>query len=88
MDRVLDQNDKLGFNQRELQYLGGTMLEGGSDTPSAVIIAFVHAMTKWPDVQTKAQKEIDAVIGEDRSPVWSDYAKLPLGASEVIRLLS
>jgi len=66
-----------------MAYLAGTMLEGGSDTSSAIIIAFVHAMTKWPEVLKKAQSEIDAIMGEDRSPVWEDYAKLPYVAATV-----
>lgn len=30
-----------------------------------------------PDIQKKAQAQIDAVVGPDRSPQWSDYARLP-----------
>ena len=30
-----------------------------------------------PDVQRKAQAEIDAVVGQDRLPNFSDQAKLP-----------
>lgn len=42
-----------------------------------MLLAFIHAMVKWDKVQKKAQEEIDSVIGEDRSPLWSDYEKLP-----------
>ncbi|KAK5019379.1 hypothetical protein LTR16_000571 [Cryomyces antarcticus] len=83
MDKVLDQNEKLNFNHHQLYFLGGVMMEGGSDTSSSIIIAFIHAMTKWPEVQKKAQQEIDAVVGDDRSPVWSDYSKLPYVAQTV-----
>lgn len=83
MDRVVDQNDKLGFTRHQLYFLGGTMMEGGSDTSSSIIIAFIHAMTKWPEVMRKAQREIDSVIGEDRTPVWEDYEKLPYVAATV-----
>lgn len=83
MDVVLDQNEKLGLSRHELYFLGGVMMEGGSDTSSAIIIAFIHAMTKWGNVLKKAQEEVDAVMGEDRSPVWSDYAQLPYVASIV-----
>jgi len=83
MDRIFEQQDKLDLSRHEMAYLAGTMLEGGSDTSSAVILSFVHAMTKWPEVQKKAQKEIDAIMGEDRSPVWEDYANLPYVAATV-----
>lgn len=83
MDNVLDQEEKLGLSNHQLYFLGGVLMEGGSDTTSALIIAFIHAMTKWGDVLVKAQKEIDSVVGEDRSPVWSDYEKMPYVATIV-----
>jgi cytochrome P450 len=83
MDKVLAQNEKLGFTRHQLYFLGGTMMEGGSDTSSSIIIAFLHAMTRWPEVMKKAQAEIDAVVGEDRTPTWGDYEKLPYVAATV-----
>ncbi len=83
MDRVLDQNEKLDLTRSQLYFLGGTMMEGASDTSSSIIIAAVQAWTKWPEVMRKAQKEIDSVMGEDRSPLWSDYAQLPYVAATV-----
>lgn len=83
MDIALDQNEKLGFTRHQLYFLGGVLMEGGSDTSSSIILAFLHAMTKWNDVLKKAQLEVDAVIGEDRTPVWSDYEQLPYVAAVV-----
>ena len=83
MDRVLDQRDKLELNKHQLYFLGGTMMEGASDTSSSIILSAVQAFVKWPEVMRKAQREIDSVIGEDRSPVWADYDKLPYVAATV-----
>ncbi|KND93031.1 Fumitremorgin C synthase, partial [Tolypocladium ophioglossoides CBS 100239] len=83
MDSLLDQEDKLGLSDHKLYFLGGVLMEGGSDTTSSLIIAFIHATTKWGNVLIKAQEEIDSVVGEDRTPVWSDYAKLPYVATIV-----
>ncbi|KIX96153.1 uncharacterized protein Z520_07931 [Fonsecaea multimorphosa CBS 102226] len=83
MDRVLDQKEKLELNRHQLYFLGGTMMEGASDTSSSIIIAAIQAFTKWPEVMRKAQQEIDSVMGEDRSPVWADYAQLPYVAATV-----
>jgi cytochrome P450 len=77
VDRVLDKGEKLELNHHNLYFLMGTVMEGGSDTTSSIIIAFIHAMTKWPEVLSKAQKEMDEVVGEDRTPTWEDYEGLP-----------
>jgi cytochrome P450 family 619 len=83
MDLLLDQGDKLELDRHQLYFLGGVLMEGGSDTTSSIIIAFIHALTKWGDVLRKAQEEIDSVVGEDRTPIWSDYAQLPYVATIV-----
>jgi hypothetical protein len=83
MDKVLDQVESekeasgMTYSDHELWFLGGTVTEGGSDTSASIITAFVQAMVAYPDVQRKAQAEIDGVVGEERSPTWEDYAALP-----------
>jgi cytochrome P450 len=84
IDGVLDQQEKLGLSQDEVNFLGGVMMEGGTETTSSVMLTFIHAMIKFPRVQKKAQEEIDAVVGEDRSPLWSDYARLPY-VSQIVK---
>ncbi|KAE8371336.1 cytochrome P450 [Aspergillus bertholletiae] len=83
MDTLLDQGEQLHLSHHQLYFLGGVLMEGGSDTTSSLVLAFIHAMTKWGQVLEKAQKEIDSVVGEDRTPVWSDYAQLPYVATIV-----
>ena len=39
--------------------------------------AMFLAMTLFPEVQKKAQAEIDAIIGPDRLPTLSDRQSLP-----------
>lgn len=77
MDRVLDdqKKNKLPLNQQ--RFIGGVLMEGGSDTSSSLILAIVQALIKNPEVQSKAQAEIDAIVGQDRSPQWSDRDSLP-----------
>ena len=38
---------------------------------------FVLAMVLFPEAQKRAQKEIDAVVGSDRLPGFSDRPSLP-----------
>ena len=77
LDNILDQQEKLGLTRNELNYLCGTAMEGGSDTSSSTILVFIHAMIKFPHVQEIAHREIDSVVGENRTPKWSDYDQLP-----------
>jgi len=77
MDRVLSSLDKTPLSENELQFLGGVLMEGGSDTSSSLILTTIQALTKFPEVQAKAHAEIDKVVGHDRSPAWSDFAQLP-----------
>ena len=51
MDRVLDQQDTNHFTEHQLAFLGGTLMEGGSDTSSSLILAIIQAMTEYPEVQ-------------------------------------
>lgn len=83
MDRVLDHQEKSDFTRHQLYFMGGTMMEGASDTSSAIVLAGIQAMAKWPQIQRKAQAEIDAVVGPDRSPTWDDYKNLPYIAATV-----
>jgi hypothetical protein len=43
----------------------------------SILLTFFLAMLMNPDAQTKAQEEIDRVIGTDRLPTFEDESKLP-----------
>jgi hypothetical protein len=49
----------------------------GSDTIMGAVISFFLAMLVYPDVQAKAQAEIDRVVGQDRLPELADRKELP-----------
>ena len=38
---------------------------------------FIALMISHPEVQRKAQREIDDVIGPSRTPVYDDFESLP-----------
>ncbi|TGJ86889.1 hypothetical protein E0Z10_g1858 [Xylaria hypoxylon] len=77
LGNVMANHEKLGFTENQLDFLGGVLMEGGSDTVSTMMLVIIQAMTMHRDVQKRAQAQIDAVCGEDRSPGWADYDKLP-----------
>nr|VWO99561.1 Cytochrome P450 monooxygenase CYP52X1 [Ganoderma boninense] len=49
----------------------------GSDTTFSTLLSFFMAMAMHPEVQAKAQAELDAVIGLDRLPEHGDRDALP-----------
>lgn len=65
-----------GFSDDQACYITGTLLEAGSDTTAATVYGFMQAMLLYPDVQKRAQAEIDRVIGEDRLPTMDDDTSL------------
>ncbi|KAL4064485.1 cytochrome P450 [Scleroderma citrinum] len=60
-----------------MKEVAATAFGAGVDTTSAVLLVFVLAMTLYPEVQTKAQEEIDHVVGRDRLPDFGDQRNLP-----------
>lgn len=74
---MYEAQQKEHFSDDQAAYIGGTLLEAGSDTTSSTLYGFVQAMLLFPDVQRKAQEEIDRVIGPDRMPTMEDINALP-----------
>lgn len=65
------------FSNHILRYLGGVLIEGGSDTTAALLQTIVLALVAFPDVQRKAHEEIDHVFGEGQIPSLEDFPNLP-----------
>lgn len=49
----------------------------GSDTTVSVILSFILAMVLHPDIQARAQAELDRVVGRSRLPDFRDRPDLP-----------
>ncbi|OAX35563.1 cytochrome P450 [Rhizopogon vinicolor AM-OR11-026] len=47
------------------------------ESSTSTLMVFVLAMVLYPDVQTRAQAEIDTLIGRDRLPTFDDRESLP-----------
>lgn len=57
--------------------MGRVLLDAGTETSASFLHSFVMAMVCYPEVQLKAQAEIDQVLGGDQLPVLEDYSSLP-----------
>ncbi|PHH80736.1 hypothetical protein CDD80_84 [Ophiocordyceps camponoti-rufipedis] len=63
--------------QDSIKWMFGSLHGAGSDTTSSAVASFIIAMMLFPDVQRKAQQEIDRVVGPHRLPNLEDRANLP-----------
>ncbi|KAF8668099.1 cytochrome P450 [Rhizoctonia solani] len=62
----------------ELKELAYILFVGGTDTSSTALVNFVAAMVVNPDVQAKAQAEIDSILGyASRLPTMADEVQMP-----------
>ncbi|GAA5899096.1 hypothetical protein JCM6882_004616 [Rhodosporidiobolus microsporus] len=74
---LYERRDQVGITDQEFGLLTGGIFGAGVDTTSGTIIAFVLAMVTHPEVQRKAQEELDRVVGLTRSPSFADEHSLP-----------
>ncbi|KAL2828860.1 cytochrome P450 [Aspergillus pseudoustus] len=73
----LNDYEKAGIDNLLAAYTCGGLLEAGSETTATTLNNWLLAMTLNPDVATKAQDELDRVVGRDRLPTWDDEPNLP-----------
>ncbi|KAJ2922909.1 hypothetical protein H1R20_g14169, partial [Candolleomyces eurysporus] len=71
----------------DIKWSAASLYSGGSDTTVSSIHAFFLAMSLFPDVQKKAQAEIDSVVGGSRLPTFGDRERLPYVNAVALELL-
>ncbi|KAH9986740.1 cytochrome P450 [Russula compacta] len=55
----------------------GSIYAAGADTTTSAVMSFVAAMLIYPDIQKKAQNELDSVTRRERLPTFDDRPRLP-----------
>ncbi|RAH43882.1 cytochrome P450 [Aspergillus brunneoviolaceus CBS 621.78] len=59
------------------KWTAATLYGGGADTTVSTLTSFFLALALFPEVQKKAQEEIDRVVGTSRLPGFADRENLP-----------
>ncbi|KAJ5762254.1 uncharacterized protein N7511_005636 [Penicillium nucicola] len=59
-----------------IKWSAGSLYAGGADTTVSAIATFFLAMALFPEVQRKAQQELDRVVGTSRLPQFRDREDL------------
>ncbi|RCI11825.1 hypothetical protein L249_7513 [Ophiocordyceps polyrhachis-furcata BCC 54312] len=78
--RLLELHGQKELNSQEeddIKLAAAAQFGGASETTAASLKGFLLAMIRFPDVQRKAQNEIDRVVGTERLPRCQDRANLP-----------
>ncbi|KIW84040.1 hypothetical protein Z517_03286 [Fonsecaea pedrosoi CBS 271.37] len=75
---LIKSQKQYGLSYKEVASLTGNLIGGGVDTTTTSTISFIFAMCLFPEVQRKAQEELDRVLPErDRFPTWTEENQLP-----------
>ncbi|KAH9477562.1 Cytochrome P450 monooxygenase [Psilocybe cubensis] len=87
----LERKQTVGVSEAEeaaVLSIAPTVYAGGSDTTVSALGTFIYLMAVNPDVQKKAQAEINSIIGSKRLPEFEDRPMMPYSEAiyrEVLR---
>ncbi|KAF8263545.1 cytochrome P450 [Lactarius quietus] len=78
----LQEADRLSGMERQqsveaIKNILASMFQAGSDTAISSMSSLFLALIMFPEVQKRAQEEIDSVISRDRLPTYDDKPRLP-----------
>jgi cytochrome P450 len=79
VSKMLEQYESSPSPEEEhaIKWTAATLYGAGADTSVSTMTSFFLAMSVCPEVQKKAQEEIDRVVGNSRLPTFSDRENLP-----------
>jgi cytochrome P450 len=72
-----EQENKSGFDDHQLAYLGGGVYDAAVDTTYLSSLHFIKVLGAYPEVLKRAQAEIDSVCEAGKPPREEDLDKLP-----------
>ncbi|UPX19718.1 uncharacterized protein EKO05_0009972 [Ascochyta rabiei] len=77
MERLLqEQGEKGGFDDHQLAYLGGGLLDAAVDTTYLSALTFIKALGAHPEILKRAQAEVDNFSSASQPPRLKDLEKL------------
>ncbi|KAI9444584.1 cytochrome P450 [Lactarius indigo] len=63
--------------EQDIKDVLGSLFQAGADTTVAAMSSLFLALVLYPDVQKRAQAELDSVLSRDRLPTYEDRPRLP-----------
>ncbi|KAL3457975.1 cytochrome P450 [Aspergillus heterothallicus] len=77
MEKLIEAQGRNGLDDEHTTYLGGILMEAGSDTTSSTLLSFLLAVLENTAALKRAQEDVDRVCGTQRSPTMNDLEALP-----------
>ncbi|KAG1801962.1 cytochrome P450, partial [Suillus variegatus] len=74
---ILEHQKQYQLEDKDLEYVAGTMFAAGSGTTSSAITIMMMAAATHTDVQAHVQEELNNVVGRTRLPTFDDQEMLP-----------
>ncbi|EJT98944.1 cytochrome P450 [Dacryopinax primogenitus] len=87
LDRLPDQKVSFKYTEEHIKLAAGSIYTGGNDNNTSCVQSLLVAMILFPHVQSKAQAELDQIVGRDRLPCIDDLNDLPYCGAIVQELL-
>ncbi|KAI8931101.1 hypothetical protein NX059_012111 [Plenodomus lindquistii] len=74
---MLSIRDEEDLDHLDMSILASAFMIGGVETTASIMQWFTALIPAYPEIQRKAQMELDNVVGRDRLPTVEDEANLP-----------
>lgn len=73
----VERGESVEMTLEDIKGAAGAIFAAGQGTTWSTVVVFILSMLLHPEIQRRAQAEIDAVIGSTRLPEFSDRPSLP-----------
>lgn len=74
---MLDTKQEENLDYVDMAILASAFMIGGVETTASIMQWFTALIPAYPDIQKRAQEELDRVVGRGRLPTLADEANLP-----------
>lgn len=71
------EKEHIPLSDRDFSYIPASLFGAGSDTTASTLCTAFLALVTHPETLRAAQKELDEVIGPERTPTFEDESSLP-----------
>ena len=77
MEKLIQNQEKNGLDDEHVAYVGGILMEAGSDTTSSTLLSFLLGVMQNKEALRQAHEDVDRCCGKDRLPGVGDLGSLP-----------